>query len=80
MITFEEAKAIAKKANKRVNACNEYKEAYHFFENTDEDTDGDNGVVVMKENGHTKQFVQFLLDNSPEQHPHRISMGLKVRA
>lgn len=80
MITFEEAKGIAKKANPRVNACNEYVAAYHFFEKTDEDIDGDNGVVVMKANGRTKQFVQFLLDNSPEKTPKRISMGLKARA
>ena len=80
MITFEEAKAIAKQANPKINACNEYKEAYHFFEKTDEDIDGDNGVVVMKSNGRAKQFVQFLLDNNPETTPKRISMGLKVRA
>lgn len=65
MITYEEAKAIALKANRKVDSCIEYRAAYRFCIK-DSDAVGDCGVVVMKEDGSTKGFVQFIYDDEPE--------------
>lgn len=80
MISFEEARAIAKRKNGNINACNEYEAAFHFFDKFS-DADGDCGIVIMKETGKAKQFVQFLLDNDPETTPKAVNMsaGMKVR-
>ena len=58
--------------NKGVNACNEYSVAYHFFKDTDEEIDGDAGVVVMKDTGKAKSFPQFIVEDHPEKTPNRI--------
>ncbi|MBQ9709211.1 MAG: hypothetical protein IJV67_01125 [Clostridia bacterium] len=74
MVTYEQAKEIAVKANKKVNTCNEYKKAYHFFKklNEDEIVEGDNGVVVLKENGRAINWITFILDYHPEKNPKEI--------
>ena len=71
MVTYEQAKEIAVKANKKVNTCNEYKKAYHFF-NKENDSVGDNGVVVLKENGRAINWITFILDYHPEKTPKEI--------
>ena len=63
MIAYEDAKKTALKVQKSVNACREYVEAYYFY-NKDYTGDGANGVIVMKNNGSTKSFPQFVLDRS----------------
>lgn len=73
MLTYNEAKQIATRLNKNVNACNEYNKAYHFFVETDDEIDGDAGVVVIKENGRALSFVPFLLNYHPEKNPKRIA-------
>ena len=65
-MTYDEAKNIALSLNRRVNACNEYTKAYHFFEERDEEIDGDAGVVVLKDTGRAIDFVQFILSVQPE--------------
>ena len=72
-MTYDEAKIIALGLNKRVNACNEYMKAYHFFEERDEEIDGDAGVVVLKDTGRAIDFVQFILSVHPEKNPKRIA-------
>jgi len=71
MITYKQAKAIALKANKRVNACQEYEKGYHFFEK-EYDGEGDSGVVVVKETGRAINWVDFILDYHPERNPKEI--------
>ena len=71
-LTYEEAKKIALSLNKGVDACNEYSAAYHFFKDTDEEIDGDAGVVVMKDTGKAKSFPQFIVEDHPERTPNRI--------
>lgn len=71
-LTYAEAKKVALGLSKRVNACNEYEKAYHFFEETSDDIDGDAGVVIMKETGRAVSFVQFILNSHPERNPKRI--------
>lgn len=71
VITYEEAKAIALKANKRVDTCREFEEAYHFYEKED-DSVGGFGVVVLKESGRAIQWTTFLLDYNPEKFPKEI--------
>ena len=67
MKTFEEAKKIAVKNNKNVNACREYKEAYVFF---DKGYKGDGGegapLAVMKSNGAVKSMPQFMRSRKEE--------------
>lgn len=76
MITLEEAEKIAFSKASGMNVCDEYEEAFHFF-NPDEEKDGGNGdIVVMKEDGRTKTFVQFLLNHHPEANPRRIEIEL----
>ena len=65
MVTFEEAKSIALKANSKVNACHEYKQAFHFLDAAS-DADGDNSVVILKASGAAKHFVDFILNYQPE--------------
>ena len=72
-MTYDEAKNIALSLNRRVNACNEYMKAYHFFEERDEEIDGDAGVVVLKDTGRAIDFVQFILSVHPEKNPKRIA-------
>ena len=74
MITYEQAKEIAVKASKKVNACNEYEKAYHFFKklNDGEFIEGDNGVVVLKETGRAINWISFILDYHPEKSPKQI--------
>lgn len=72
MLTYEEAKAIALKLSKRVDTCNEYSKAYYFFEDTEEDFDGEPGVVIMKGTGKAKTFVQFITDDDPEKRPLKV--------
>ena len=64
MITYKEAKAIALKANKRVNKCYEFAKGYRFIDK-DYDGDGDGGVVVLKETGRAINWVDFILDYHP---------------
>lgn len=65
MISYEEAVKIALAADKNVNSCIEYRKAYRFFDK-DSDSDGDCGVVIMKEDGRIKHFLQFLTEDKPE--------------
>ena len=67
MITYEEAKKTALKVQKSVNACREYVEGYYFY-NENYDGDGANGLIVLKKNGATRSFPQFLLDRSSKDH------------
>jgi hypothetical protein len=72
MITYEQAKETALKANKRVNACREYEKAYHFVDK-DYDGEGDNGVVVLKETGRAITWISFILNHHPEKNPKEIA-------
>lgn len=67
MKTFEEAKKIAVKNNKNVNACREYKEAYVFY---DKGYSGDGGerapIAVMKSDGKVKSMPQFMRSRKEE--------------
>ena len=74
MISFEEAENIAFSKASGMNVCDEYEKAYHFF-SKDIDTDGGfYDIVVMKEDGRTMTFTQFILDYLPEKNPKRIEL------
>ena len=74
MISFEEAEKIAFSKASGMNVCDEYEKAYHFF-SKDIDTDGGfYDIVVLKENGRTMTFTQFLLKYYPEKNPKRINL------
>lgn len=74
MITFEEAERIALSKTMDINVCDEYEKGYHFY-NKDNDSDGGFGdIVVLKENGRTRTFTQFILDCHPEKNPKRIEL------
>lgn len=74
MISFEEAEKIALSKASGMNVCDEYEKAYHFF-SKDNDTDGGfYDIVVMKEDGRTMTFTQFLLKYYPEKNPKRINL------
>lgn len=64
MMSYGECKEIALSKNSKVDTCREFEEAYHFFEK-DNDSDGDNGVVVLKENGKALNWVPFILNYHP---------------
>lgn len=78
MISFEDAKAKAKSLCKTVNACNEYDKGYRFFDKSSE-ADGENGVVIVKENGDALTFIQFITRYHPNPKFKPVSMGMKVR-
>ena len=74
MISFEEAEKIAFSKASGMNVCDEYEKAYHFF-SKDIDTDGGfYDIVVLKEDGRTMTFTQFLLKYYPEKNPKRIEL------
>ena len=76
MITFEEAEKIALSRTMDINVCDEYEKGYHFF-NKDikiETVGGFGDIVVLKENGRTITFTQFILDYLPEKNPKRIEL------
>lgn len=68
---YEQAKEIALKLNDKVNSCREYEKAYHFTEK-ENDRDGDNGVVVLKQTGRAINWITFILDYRPEKNPKEI--------
>ena len=72
MITYADAKTKALDLNGRVNACNEYAKAFHFFHKTNEEVDGDAGVVIIKETGRAINFPSFILNYHPERKPKRV--------
>lgn len=63
---YKEAKRIALNAKGTVNACREYKAAYHFYDKKETERDGDNDVVVLKESGKSMNFTTFILKFMPE--------------
>ena len=74
MITFEDAKKTALSKATGIDVCDEYEKGYHFFS---KDTDSDGGfgdIVVLKENGRTLSFTQFILDYLPEKKPKRVDL------
>ena len=74
MITFEEAEKIACSKASGINVCDEYEKAYHFFSKDIETDGGFYDIVVMKEDGRTMTFTQFLLKYYPEKNPKRINL------
>lgn len=61
-ISFLEAQEIALRANPAVNDYSEYKMAYHFYAKPENGSCGGRDVVVMKDTGEAKTFIQFILD------------------
>ena len=55
-MNYLEAKQIALQRNNKVNTCHGYKNAYHFF-NKDVYSDGDHGIVIIKESGEVYEEV-----------------------
>ena len=68
-MNYEQAKEMALSLNSSFNACHEYKIAYHFFEKTDVDVDGESGAVILKQSGKAINFISFILDYHPEKNP-----------
>lgn len=72
MISYEEAKKTAFKLSGKVNACREYKAAYHFYEKG-ADADGDNGVVVLKDKGGRLRSYSLSLRSILRKHRRRLT-------
>ena len=73
MIKYQQAKEIALKANKKVNACKEFKKAYYFYDkDNQEETTPDNDIVIFKDNGKMLNLTTFILDYTPEKSPKEI--------
>lgn len=73
-MTFEEAKKQAMKLVDGVNVCDEYKDAYHFFHDGNQEVDGEYGVVIMKDSGKELSWITFIMDYKPETNPKRIKV------
>lgn len=72
-MNYEQAKEIALRLNNKVNACKEYKLAYHFYDKYNEtERYPDNDVVIFKDTGKTVNFSTFILDYNPERTPKSI--------
>ena len=56
MISYALAKQKALELNSDVNACNEYDNAYNFFDKNEEGV-GDKSVIILKEDGKALNFV-----------------------
>ena len=61
MISYDFAKQKALELNSDVNACNEYDNAYNFYDKNDYGV-GDTSVVILKEDGKALNFVNYILD------------------
>lgn len=61
MISYNYAKQKALELNSDVNACNEYDNAYNFFDKNYEGV-GDKSVIILKEDGKALNFVDYILD------------------
>ena len=79
MVTFEEAYKIALELDDTVNSCNEYKDAYHFYEKTDYEVDGNDGPVILKESGKAINFITFIMTYHPERTPKKVKMPRMVK-
>lgn len=64
-VDYRLAKAIACRADGRVDACNEYERAFHFFRR-DYDGEGYDGVVVLKDTGKVISWMTFLTECHPK--------------
>lgn len=63
MITLQEAVNIARKWNKDVDTCQEYKDAYEFYIDDGKIFAGGNhGCVVEKETGNVLRWHEYFMD------------------
>lgn len=67
-VNYERAKKIALETIGEINACREFEKAYHFYDKN-KDTDGEFGIVILKENGKKLNWVNFILNYHPEKNP-----------
>ena len=73
MIKYQQAKEMALKVNKKVNACREFKNAYHFYDkNNQEEMIPDKDIVVFKDNGKMVNLTTFILGYCFEHPPQEI--------
>ena len=72
MVSFEVAYEIALSLDSTINSCNEYKDAYHFYEYTDYEVDGNDGPVILKESGKAINFIAFIMNYHPETTPKKL--------
>lgn len=63
-MTYEEAELMALNYNSDYDTCYEYESAYHFIEK-DNDSTGDNGIVILKENSERTGFIDFVGEYRP---------------
>jgi hypothetical protein len=65
-MTKEEAKILAVKFNRRVNACEEYEGFFRFYDRyAKEEKTGDDSVVVLKSTGKVMNLTTFILNYHP---------------
>ena len=75
MVTFEEALEKARSIEKVVNGCIEYDKGYLFFDENYDGDGGDDGVVIVKEDGKAIGFVSFLCNYHPDPKFKKRSIG-----
>ncbi|MGN1406446.1 MAG: hypothetical protein ACI4WM_09230 [Erysipelotrichaceae bacterium] len=63
-MTYKEAKRRALEYNPDYDSCYEYETAYHFIDKNNDST-GDNGIVIIKENGKMTNFVDYIGEYKP---------------
>lgn len=61
MISYDLAKQKALELNSDVNTCYEFNNAYRFLDKND-DSDGDKSVIILKKDGKTLNYVNYILD------------------
>jgi len=67
MITLQEAIAIAQKWNDRINAYQEYKDAYEFYVDDGATYDGGGfSCVIEKESGKVLRWEKYFMDSGRE--------------
>jgi len=69
-ISYAQAKKIALQSHPYLNACREYKAAYHFYnKNCNAAKEPVCDVVVLKDTGKIINFTTFIIDYRPEVKP-----------
>ena len=73
MIEYQQEKEMALKVNKKVKACREFKDAYHFYDkNNQEEMIPDEDIIIFKDNGKIVNLTTFILGYQPEKNPREI--------
>lgn len=72
-MTYEEAKAKAKKIMPSVNAAYELQHAWMFYNANQKKTEDDSEVVILKSNGNAVNYGAYSIHYKDNQKPKKIA-------